>query len=43
MLNLSHSLNAIGQELTHMPLPPKEPHHGILLADIPSGKEQCMC
>ena len=33
----------VKEDQTHMPLPPEGTSHAILLVDIPSGKEQCMC
>ena len=33
----------VKEDQTHMPLPPKGTSLAILLVDIPSGKEQCMC
>ena len=33
----------VKEDQTHMPLPPEGTSHAILLVDIPSGKEQCLC
>ena len=33
----------VKEDQTHMPLPLEGTSHATLLADVPSGKEQCMC